>query len=218
MITITNKKYIEKSINYWENYYKKNFKPSTESLFAKFVLNNYLKTNKTILDLGCGNGRDSIFFSNNGLYTTAIDISKSEINYLQKTYDNSKLSFICKDFFKIYDVTDKFDYVYSRFSLHSVKCKTENIVLGWIKTHLSKNGLIFIEVRSIKDIKYNEGIKISNKENFADNHYRRYFSKNSFIKKLIKYSLKVIYINEGRGLAPYKNEDPIVLRIVAKKI
>ena len=46
--------------SYWESYYTKIQKPFDSSTFAKFVLNK-MTPNQTIIDLGCGNGRDSIY-------------------------------------------------------------------------------------------------------------------------------------------------------------
>ena len=52
-------KYNEKNllINYWDTYYKSN-KKIKESSFARFVIKKIDKNSK-IIDIGCGNGRDS---------------------------------------------------------------------------------------------------------------------------------------------------------------
>ena len=49
-------------INYWDNFYIKKNKIK-ESSFARFVLNKVRKNKvkKSLIDIGCGNGRDSIF-------------------------------------------------------------------------------------------------------------------------------------------------------------
>ena len=47
-------------INYWNNYYD-NFEKFKESSFARFVKKK-IKKNSKIIDIGCGNGRDSFFF------------------------------------------------------------------------------------------------------------------------------------------------------------
>ena len=64
--------------SYWNNFYKavsadkKTFTevdgrvlgaPKHESPFARFCLTNLMKDVGTIVDVGCGNGRDSFFFS-----------------------------------------------------------------------------------------------------------------------------------------------------------
>ena len=46
---------------YWVKYYKVNSKPAEASSFAEFILPK-LDVNKNLIELGCGNDRDSIFF------------------------------------------------------------------------------------------------------------------------------------------------------------
>jgi len=49
---------------FWNNYYQSNnHNINTQSSFAEFIYENYSKNCKYLLDLGCGNCRDSIFFS-----------------------------------------------------------------------------------------------------------------------------------------------------------
>jgi trans-aconitate methyltransferase len=99
-------------ITYWSTFYK-NFNETKPSDFACFIV-NYLKeyTGKLyILDVGCGNGRDSNFLSL--IYpTTGIDIS------VVPTTTNSQLQFIQGDMTTI----DKSPYnvIYSRFTFHSI--------------------------------------------------------------------------------------------------
>ena len=46
-------------INYWDNYYS-NIANIKESSFARFVKKR-IKKNSELIDIGCGNGRDSFF-------------------------------------------------------------------------------------------------------------------------------------------------------------
>ena len=52
----------DRDTEYWNKYYEKNSAPVEPSLFAKYVAEE-LQPGKTLLELGCGNGRDSLFFS-----------------------------------------------------------------------------------------------------------------------------------------------------------
>ena len=67
-------------INYWDNFYIKKNKIK-ESSFARFILGKVGKKGikKSLIDIGCGNGRDSIFFSKNNFRVTGIDISQKAI-------------------------------------------------------------------------------------------------------------------------------------------
>ena len=48
-------------IQHWGEYYKKDNAPSFPSPFTEYVANK-LSTEQNILEIGCGNGRDSKFF------------------------------------------------------------------------------------------------------------------------------------------------------------
>lgn len=47
---------------YWNSVYKKNFIDIKPSDFARSVINDMLLRDGGVLELGCGNGRDSLFF------------------------------------------------------------------------------------------------------------------------------------------------------------
>ena len=70
--------------NYWNKYYSKkiSFKHSS---FAKFIF-KFIKNKKfkTLIDIGCGNGRDSFFFASKGYKVTSVDISKEVIKLNSK--------------------------------------------------------------------------------------------------------------------------------------
>jgi ubiquinone/menaquinone biosynthesis C-methylase UbiE len=70
---------------YWDNFYKK-FNLTKPSLFARFALKK-LKKNSSLLEVGCGNGRDTFFFLKNKIRCTAYDISKTAINKNRKIYN-----------------------------------------------------------------------------------------------------------------------------------
>ena len=58
---------MKKKIKYWDNFYKKKkltLKPSKFAIFCKKILKNY---KGTLYDIGCGNGRDSIYFNKNNI-------------------------------------------------------------------------------------------------------------------------------------------------------
>lgn len=200
--------------SYWEQYYKKNPNPVDPSTFAKFT-SGFLHPDKSLIELGCGNGRDSVFFANNGINVTAVDQVETEMEYLNQKYSLYNLDFIADDFTNL-TTENSYDYIYSRFTLHSINEEAEYRVLKWISTQLNKNGLFFLEVRSINDPMFHKGEKISNTENVTT-HYRRYLDFEDTIKKIEKNGLAIVYKLESQGLSVYKEDDPMLIRIVAKK-
>lgn len=203
--------------DYWRKYYSTNYKPTPQSGFAEFAL-PYLKKANNLLELGCGNGRDCIYFSTNGINCVGVDQISDEIDFLNENFSNNNLKFVCDDFTDLKDkalLDTHFDYIYSRFTFHSIDEKNEDKTLKWISQYL-KNGMLFVEARSINDAMYLEGERISENENFT-NHYRRYISLNTFSDKLEDFGFEILYKKEDNNLAKYKNDNPYVIRVIAAK-
>ena len=205
--------------SYWEQYYKKNPNPVEPSTFARFT-SGFLHPGNSLIELGCGNGRDSVFFAQNNLNVTAIDQVESEMDYLNHKYSLYNLDFKADDFTRL--TSDKsYDYVYSRFTLHSINEEAEARVLKWIGSNLKDQGYFFLEVRSINDPMFQKGEKISDNENVTT-HYRRYLNLEDTINKIEKCGLKIIYqletnskVQKVKDKTTEKREYPIAVLINA---
>ena len=60
---------------YWDNFYKK-FSVTEPSPFAEWLMSfmeDKIEKGDTIFELGCGNGRDAIYFCNMGFSILAVD-------------------------------------------------------------------------------------------------------------------------------------------------
>ena len=202
------------SKKYWEEYYERIAGATFPSSFAEFIL-SYLKKDETLMELGCGNGRDSIFFSKHGLKVLGIDQCESVIENLNKNHRNENLKFETGDFTKI-SGEFRFRNVYSRFSLHSVNKESASETMQSVFRILDKGGLFFIEVRSIKDDFYGIGKEVG-KDGWVDTHYRRFIRYDEIIKEIRNIGYEIVHSVESRGLAAYKEEDPVVIRIIAMK-
>lgn len=202
--------------SYWIEYYKKNLAPHEPSRFALDMLERLVKE-KTLLELGCGNGRDSIFFARNGLRVTAIDQAQNIIEDLNREYSN--MEFLVDDFVEssLYSQRE-FDYIYSRFTLHAITKDEQGKVFNGVYRCLKNNGQLLIEVRSTKDDIYGLGEKIGEHEFIYEGHYRRFVDKDQLEEELTSKGFKIIMSEENNGFAPLKDQDPVLLRIVAQKL
>tara|TARA_Y100000031_G_C8037161_1_gene299949 strand:+ start:240 stop:656 length:417 start_codon:yes stop_codon:yes gene_type:complete len=121
--------------NYWNSYYKNELKNFKNSDFSKFVLKK-LKQKTSLIDIGCGNGRDSFFFSKNKIDTIGLDSSKKIINinnfYLKEKKINH-LKFLLLYINSNNVFSKKFDYIFARFFVHAVTSKTELDLIKFIK-------------------------------------------------------------------------------------
>ena len=207
-------------VNYWNNYYSKKQQNRQPSLFAQYILENYLVDEKpSLIELGCGNGRDSIYFGERGLNVVAIDQAEKEIDFLQNKFSEVKnLEFKLGDFTdleneKIYDI------VYSRFTLHSINSVQQNRVLNWSYNQLNKGGLFCIEVRGKKNELYKKGEKVTDEKDayIYDNHFRRFLEFDTFCNELKEIGFTIEYSKESKGFAPFNNTDEMFIRVIAKK-
>ena len=75
-----------KKLGYWNNLYTKNdYFGTGQTILANFARDVIEKNSiKNILELGCGQGRDSIFFAKLGFNVTAVDISENAIKFVKK--------------------------------------------------------------------------------------------------------------------------------------
>ena len=206
--------------DYWDEYYSTHQKPTGASTFAEFI-SDRLEEGKTLIELGCGNGRDSVFFSKKGVNVIAVDQVDNEIDFLNENYSNDNLTFVCDDFTNLASSENdlikntEFDYIYSRFTFHSINEAKEDRTLSWICKNLN-DGLFLLEARSLNDPMFEKGDKLSESENFTT-HYRRYMDLDKFIAKLESLGFEILFKIEDKDLAPYKDDNPYVIRIVAKK-
>jgi ubiquinone/menaquinone biosynthesis C-methylase UbiE len=205
--------------NYWESIYSKQSEGEMPSLFAKYVAENLKIEGKSLIELGCGNGRDAIFFANANSNVTAIDQCDNIIELLDHRFQKvSNLQFKCLDFTNL-DNNSKYDIVYSRFTLHSISKEQERKVLQWAYLNLNPNGKFCIEVRGQKNEIFQVGVPVDGDPDafILNDHYRRFIHFESFCKELESIGFLVDYAKEQKGFAPYNGTDETYIRIITSK-
>ena len=212
-------KNIEKEKTYWENFYSA-AKINIPSQFCA-LFTNEIDKELSIIEFGCGNGRDSIFLAQHGYNVYALDACHIAIdNCTNKTKMMSNIKFFQGDVSNEADITNiikiareenvkKNIVAYSRFFLHSINEEQENSFLMSLSNNLKSGEYIYFEFREKKD-------ELLNKT--YNDHYRRYINEKEFRANLEnKYGFNVNYCYTGKGMAKYFDEDPIVCRIIASK-
>lgn len=203
---------------YWEGIYKGGTIPESPSLFAQFVLDNYLSEGDSIIELGCGNGRDACFFARNKIGVIAVDQCDEEIEKLSRDNDDIRnLSFKSGDFTNLDDYHEKFDAVYSRFTLHSVGANDQQRTLEWAKRNLKTGGRLCIETRGMKNELYQQGTAVAGEPDafILNEHYRRFVDFSSFVENIEKTGFTISESHEDTGFAPFEDTDYHFIRVVA---
>ena len=203
-------------MNHWDEYYKKDNIPDYPSPFAEYVVNK-LSNQQTILEVGCGNGRDAKFLASQGHLVTGLDRSGEAIELCKKLYSVESLEFFFGTITDIAKINKKkYSLIYSRFVIHAMSLNEEIKTLNMSHKLLNKDGQFFIECRSINDPLSRKGDILSNTERI-EGHYRRFIILEEFKQRLVQVGFKIIKTIESNGLAKFGKDDPVVIRIHAIK-
>ena len=185
------KKYYRKQGAWWKKHLSGN-KLTKPTAFAVFC-NSIIKPQSKIIELGSGNGRDAYFFGARGHEVTGVD-------YTTKPPRKENVKFVKQDagdFLKQHE--KKYDIIYSRFFFHAISKQKLKEILDL------SSGIILAEARSIRD------------KSFKKDHKRNLIDGDQLITDLLKKNFHIMFFQEGKGLAVYKQEDPIIIRIMAEK-
>ena len=192
---------------------------SDASSFAHFV-REFIVPDSLVIDLGCGNGRDSRFLNQ---FNDVVGIDQSDVAIefckSQRLLDVKKvktLAFrslliedenLC-DIFKTEIIKSEQNnvFIYARFFLHAInKFEYEKFWEFAQCLNLDFSVSVGVEFRTEED-----------KENFKlfPDHFRNFLDPSSVVSDAELRGFKVRALYQGYGLAKYKNEDPHVARII----
>ena len=213
----------EQRKTYWCEFYKQRHS-LVPSQFCALVASE-IDFHATVVDWGSGNGRDSLFFATQGRRVIAMDLSTEAVKISAQEarsrglYD--RVLFLQGDLSAHADVENivriarkKNDYgslvFYCRFVLHSLNEAEENRFLPSLSGCMKQNEYVFFEFRSKEDV---------NRQKHYPDHFRRYLDAAVFQRKLEdSWGFHIEYSVTGIGMAKYKEEDPVVTRIFARKV
>lgn len=206
----------ERDTFYWDQYYKSQVCSEEPSPFARYVA-TLVEPGRQMVELGCGNGRDAVFFAGQGLHITALDMSREAISQLQGR-GLANATFLCGDFVNSnIHRPDSYDYAYSRFTIHAINRNQEQVLLSNLFRSLRPNGKLFIEVRGVNDPLFGKGKQVEHNAFFYNDHYRRFIVLDELVHSLEQRGFLVEYAQERTGFAPLGKEDPPIIRIIAVK-
>jgi SAM-dependent methyltransferase len=212
------------TLHYWNNAYKNVISDKRiPSQFATFVSNEldvYGKQLDLLLDVGCGNARDTINLKSPKYPVIGIDGSQTIVEINNSA--SLGISFVHCNFNDkkhVEELRKKINgslapsrnvtiAVYNRFFLHAIDAEAEKNFLDLLhQLTQSYSVCFFAEFRTLAD---------SERDKVTTNHYRRFIDLPQLISQLAMAGLKTTYAVEGRGMAKYKADDAIVGRIVAE--
>lgn len=206
---------------YWEQFYasQEPRKFAAPSQFAAFVAQE--AGDSLIIEVGCGTGRDSLFFARQGFLVVAIDGSQAAIDHCERLREASGVTgvkFQCAsagepDFLETLKAVrashDGPALAYARFFLHAVTETEESAFFSDMSAALRSGDRLALEYRTVRDA---SGSKVTAA------HYRRFVSPSQVFANAGRLGFSVDYEVEGFGFAKYKEDDAYVARCILRKM
>ena len=179
----------EQVTEYWKKRVERKEKQAPTE-FAKHCL-NFLEDRKctSLLDLGCGDGRDSIFFAKQGYEVTAVDVSPIALQILQKKIDEENIKNIRvmeQDILNIEFPENSFDIIYAHLSLQYFLDKETTEVFKNIHKILKKGGFLFIKCKSTEDEDFGKGKMFETNVYVTRENYVRHFFDERYMREKLQ--------------------------------
>lgn len=195
---------------FWENFYARRSLAGPSPFAVELTSSPDLP--QTVLDLGCGDGRDAVHFARTGRRVIGVDRSQRGLARARAraAAANRAAVFYRRDL-RSADALVAIDLpadpvlFYARFLLHAVGDTTEDRLLAGIASRTRPGDELALEVR-IAPGSWTYG-----------RHYRRPIEPAALQERLEQYGWTIVDSRTGTGLAPHAGEDPQVLRLLARR-
>jgi SAM-dependent methyltransferase len=210
-----------KYLDYWNKLYDSKFYFGTGPTKLAKKAESFLQESKvkTILELGCGQGRDAIHFAQLGYDVSALDISQKAIKSIEKVKTDLDLTTLQP---QVHDIAkplpfpeESFDFIYSNlalqfFDIHQLEQNFHNIS----KT-LKKDSFFLFSTKKIGDKYYKFGTKI-NENAYENKGIIRYFYDSEILTNVLSKNFEILELEADE----HKNLDQTVSvwwKILVKK-
>jgi SAM-dependent methyltransferase len=208
---------------YWSNFYA-HHQTLDGSPFFEHV-HGRADIPPVVVDIGCGDGRDSRAFASSGHQVIGIDradtaLRTASVIAAQQGLEQ-RVRFVNCDLSDVSALTDVLTAArcdtanagsmlfYLRFLLHSVTGPVQEGLMAVIAELARPGDMFAAEFRTDQD----EGTR-----KVHGNHFRRFQNGPAFGARLCeRYGFTVLEEAEGTGLSPYRDEDPVLYRVVARR-
>ncbi len=204
--------------DYWARFYAASGHriPKEPSPFAHWVAER--EEGRRILDLGCGNGRDTRFLAEQGFDVVGVDAT---VRHARKHLAGANLEhrpeLLRLNLESLRDtlltgaqVAQRREErsVYARFLMHALSDSGRENAWRLIAMTLSGGGRGYLEFRTDKD---------KGRPKFFGEHYRRYLRPDQVASEARRAGLRVVHQEAGKGFSPLGSENPHLCRMIVER-
>ena len=214
--------------DYWSRFYSYAHTILPSPFAASIAIE--LTEPRYIVDLGCGNGRDSVFFAELGHRVVGLDFSGKAIDDNRKRVrekgvndvefeqvDIAAPNALAGVLTRIEDAAVQAGdarrgrlSIFARFFFHAISEEEEDLVLAALSQCLRSGATCYFEFRTEMDAKGDKRF---------GSHYRRFINIDRFVEKATAGGrFECFYRVEGQGMAKYLEEDPFVGRVFLRRL
>jgi tellurite methyltransferase len=133
-------------VSFYEEDYKKDdyFWGVEPSPMCLMVLEHLPPTRPLkLLDIGCGEGKDAVFFARCGYNVSAFDISEAGLEKTKRLADKANVNVhTFRANMWDYRLDEKYDVLFSSGVLHYIKPELRNEIMNDYKAHVNDNGIV----------------------------------------------------------------------------
>ena len=202
---------------YWDAFYSQQRRevPAEPSPFATWVAEHHGSA-RPLVDVGCGTGRDSLWFASQGRHVVGMDYNQGVLRRATRRSERGELSTEFR-LVNLYDSRSVLSWgaqlahrdepcdVYARFTLHALREEGRANLVRLASMALRREGKLFLEFRTTRDADLPH----------VFNHKRHFLAPDDVRELITAAGGEVVDQLEGRGMAPLASEDPHVCRMVA---
>ena len=137
-------------VSYYEDVYRKDeYIWGVEPNRACFRVMELIPPTKPVklLEIGCGEGKDAVFFARCGYDVTAMDISEAGLEKTKRLADKARAHVrTFRANVLDYRLSEKYDVIYSSGVLHYIKPKLRGEIMENYKAHVNEGGIAAVNV------------------------------------------------------------------------
>lgn len=194
--------------------------PDEPTPFARWVAEQYPSA-RPLVDLGAGTGRDTLWFAGQGRQVTAVDyVPRSVLKALRERAARRRRTGpkVSVEVLNLSDLravlafgarlsrSDEPVDLYARFLLHGMHRQGRDHVFRLASMSLRRGGFLFLEFRTRQDRR--------RRKTFSGP--RNYLAPRRVRSQIERAGGEVVFQTQGTGLAPFRDEDPHVCRMVVR--